>query len=130
MIRRRLEIEDWVVDFLFAEREYDVDGILGCMYDAGAPESKIEKALDLMDSCKYNCGFNFTNSFQRRGVVLFGPVDSAPQFLNTFVHEMRHLTDAMASYYDLESEPAAYLSGDVAMMLADTVFQLGCKKCR
>lgn len=128
MIHRLLRIGDWEVDFLFAEKEYDVDGILGCLYDAGAQEEKIRQALDLIDSCRYNCGFTFSNPFRRRGVVLFGPVDSAPQFLNTFVHEVRHFTDNMAEYYNvpLKSEPPAYLAGNVAMNLADVVCELGC----
>jgi len=128
MIHKVLKIRDWIVDFLFAERKYDIDGIIACLYDAGAPDNKIQQALDLMDSCQYNCGFTFSNPYNRRGVVLFGPVDSAPQFLNTFVHEIRHFTDNIASYYDypLDSESAAYLSGDTAMALADAVCKLGC----
>lgn len=128
MIHRRLRIGEWIVDFLFAEMDYDIDGVISFLYDADAPEESIEQALNLMDSCRHNCGFTFSNPFTMRGVVLIGPVDSGPEFLNTIVHEIRHFADGIARYHGhrLDSEQPAYLSGDTAMAVADVICELGC----
>ena len=128
MIHRVLDIGRWVVDFLFATKRYDIDGVLACLYDAGAPESVLDQAEDLMLSCEYNCGFTYSNKRKRRAVVLIGPTTSGGEFLDTFVHEVRHLADAIASSLGvpLDSEKPAYISGDTARALAEVVCLLGC----
>lgn len=133
MIRRALLIGRWVVDFLFCKGRYDTDGVLACLRDAGAPGWVRKEALDLMENCDYDCGFTFSARQQRysyynpgrhRAVVLIGPTSSPGEFLDTFVHELRHLTDAIAASMgiELDSEEAAYLSGDTARALADVVY--------
>ena len=129
MIHRVLAIGRWTVDFLFATKRYDVDGVLACLYDAYAPDSVLEQAEDLMLSCDYNCGFTYTNQSRRRAVVLVGPTTSGEEFLNTMVHEVRHLADAIAASLGvpLDSERPAYLSGDTAKALAEVICELGCR---
>ena len=129
MIHRVLSIGRWVVDFLFATKRYDIDGVLACLYDAYAPEDIMEQAEELMLSCKYNCGFTYTNQSKRRAVVLIGPTTSGGEFQSTFVHEIRHLADAIAKSLGvpLDSERPAYISGDTAKALAEVVCELGCR---
>ena len=129
MIHRCLAIGRWVVDFLFATEKYDIDGVLSCLYDAYAPKSAMGQAEELMLSCEYNCGFTYTNSHHRRAVVLIGPTTSGSEFLDTLVHEVRHLADAIAKSLDvpLDSEKPAYISGDTARALAEVICVLGCK---
>ena len=128
MIYRVLNIGRWVVDFLFATRKYDTEGVLACLRDAHAPARILDQAEDLMLSCDKNCGFTYTNPYSRRAVVLIGPTTSGDEFLNTFVHEVRHLADGIARSLgvELDSETPAYLSGETARALADTVCLLGC----
>jgi hypothetical protein len=61
-----------------------------------------------------------------------GPTTSGKQFVNTFVHEVRHVADAIAKSigYELDAEGPAYLSGDAAMALAEVLCELGCEHCR
>lgn len=128
MIHRVLDIGRWVVDFLFATKRYDVEGVVACLYDAHAPRNIVEQAEELMNSCEYNCGFTYTNQRRRRGVVLIGPTTSGDEFLNTFTHEVRHLADAIATSLGvpLDSEKPAYISGNTAKALAEIVCELGC----
>ena len=129
MIRRALMIGRWVVDFLFATRHYDIDGVIACLYDAGAPGYIIDEAEELMLSCDYNCGFTYTNQKKRRAVVLIGPTTSGDEFQNTLVHEIRHLADAIAKSLGVpfDSERPAYISGDTAKALAEVICELGCR---
>lgn len=129
MKRSAVMIGRWVVDFLFATRRYDIDGVIAHLVDAGAPGYIIDDAENLMLSCEYNCGFTYTNQKKRRAVVLIGPTTSGDEFLNTFVHEVRHLADAIAKSLGvpLDSERPAYISGDTAKILAEIVCELGCR---
>lgn len=131
-IHRVLKIGRWVVDFIFATKYYDVDGILSCLYDAGAPRWVMENAGELMSEGKYNTGFTYTNPAIHRAVVVVGPTTSGAEFTDTFTHEIHHLAVAIASELgiDLESETPAYLAGDSAKALAEVVCELGCEHCR
>lgn len=129
MIHRVIAIGRWTVDFLFATKRYDIDGVLACLYDAYAPDYIMEQAEDLMLSCDYNCGFTYTNQSKRRAVVLIGPTTSGEEFINTLVHEVRHIADAIAKSLGvpLDSERPAYISGDTAKALAEVICELGCR---
>lgn len=137
MIRRVLRIGDWIVEFLFCMGRYDIEGVLACLRDADAPRWVREQALDLMENCNYDCGFTYSarrpqrysyyNRENHRAVVLIGPTSSGAEFLDTTVHELRHLTDAIAKSMGvaLDSEDAAYISGDTARELADIILKIG-----
>lgn len=132
MLHRVLRIGRWSVDFLFATEGYDVNGVLACLYDVGAPSDVMERAETIMEGGWYNRGFTFSNLDGRRAVCVVGPTTSGHQFVNTFTHEVRHVADAIAKSigYDLDGEEPAYLSGDAAMALAEVVCRLGCDRCR
>lgn len=131
-IHRVLKIGRWVVDFIFATKSYDIEGILSCLYDAGAPRWVMENAGELMSEGKYNTGFTYTNPELHRAVVVIGPTTSGAEYIDTLVHEVHHLAVAIASELgiDLESETPAYLAGDSARALAEVVCELGCEQCR
>jgi len=129
MIHRVLGIGRWSIDFLFATKRYDIEGVLACLYDAYAPDDVMDEAEELMLSCEYNCGFTYTNQLRRKAVVLIGPTTSGEEFIDSFVHEVRHLADAIADSLGvpLDSELPAYVSGDAARALAEIVCELGCR---
>ena len=132
MVHRILAIGEWVVDFLFARLDYDAEWVLSCLYDIDAPASVLRRADEIMEEDKLNCGFTFSNPEMKHAVVVIGPTSSGRQFVNTLVHEVHHLAVAIADSlgHDLESETPAYLSGDSAMALAETICEFGCSHCR
>lgn len=131
MIHRVIPIGRWVVDFVFATKRYDIDGILSCLYDADAPRWVMENAVDLMSEGKPDTGFTYTNPEIHRAVVAIGPTTSSAEFIDTLVHEVHHLAVAIASDLgiDLESETPAYVAGDAARSLAEVLCELGCPHC-
>lgn len=126
-----MRIGGWTFDFLFNTRDYDVDGVLACLWDAYAPDYIIDQAEGLMASCDYNCGFTYSNDTRRRAVVMIGPAESGEEFIDTLVHEIHHVAVAVAESLgaDLDSEKPAYLSGDVAREMADIMCHYGCGRC-
>ena len=129
MVHRVLKIGRWVVDFLFAERKYDIEGIVSCLRHAEAPRRIIDQAVDLMEEGSPNTGFTYTNAMVFRAVVCIGPTTSGGEFQDTLVHEIHNLAVAIARELgvDLEGETPAYLAGDTMRAFADVVCKLGCR---
>lgn len=131
MKKRELYIGRWSVEFYFAEEDYDIDMLLDRLYDFGAPASVMRQAMDLMESDKDNTGFTFTNPYEHCALIAIGPSSDGSEFVNTLVHEVHHLAVAIASELgvDLEGETPAYIAGDSALALAETICEMGCKHC-
>ena len=129
MTHRVLYVGRRVVDFLFAEDDYDLDEIVTYLKDAGATEGLLEDAVDLMTACDFNCGFTFTNPEDKTAVVLIGPSTSGAEFKDTFTHEMYHLAEGIAADIGIElsKEVPAYIAGNAARELSDIVCMLGCR---
>lgn len=132
MIHRALAIGRWAVEFFFAEDGYDADVLIDRLYDFGADVATMRQAADLMESGLPNTGFTFANQLERLAIVAVGPTTSGDEFLDTFVHEVRHLADSIAENLGLalDSEGPAYISGDSARALAGIICELGCGRCR
>lgn len=128
MIHRVLKIGRWVVDFLFAEKRYDISGIVSCLHHAEAPRDIIDQAFDLMNQGRKDTGFTYSNARVFRAVVCIGPASSGREFQDTLVHEIHHLAVAIARELgiDLEGETPAHLAGDTMREFADVVCRLGC----
>lgn len=132
MKKRELYIGRWSVEFYFAEENYDMDMLLDRLYDFGAPASIMRQAMDLMESGKDNTGFTFTNPYEHCALIAIGPSSDGSEFVNTLVHEVHHLAVAIASELgvDLKGETPAYIAGDSALALAETICEMGCKHCK
>ena len=132
MTERTLHIGRWEVEFYFAEDGYDADALVDRLFDFGATASVMRQALDLMESGAMNTGFTFSNPYEMVAIVAIGPTTSGAEFIDTLVHEVHHLSVAIAAELgvDLESETPAYLAGDSARSLAETICELGCRHCR
>lgn len=132
MIGRTLNIGRWLVEFYFAEDGYDADALLDRMFDFGASAKVMRQAMSLMESGDKNTGFTFSNPYDCVAIVAIGPTTQGEEFINTLTHEIHHLAVAIAASLgiDLESETPAYVAGDSAMALAETICELGCRHCR
>lgn len=116
------------MDFLFAEEDYDKEEVLTYLYYMDVSDYVLDEVNRLMGAGLPNTGFTYTNAASREALVVTGPVTSCKEFLNTLTHELRHLADAIAKSLNvkLDSEDAAYMTGDTAMALAETICELGC----
>lgn len=131
MIHRVIVLGHWIVDVLFAIDEYDVEGVLSCLYEIDAPYSAMMDSKHLMENGNKNTGFMYANPDNMRAVLCVGPTTSGAEFLDTVVHEVHHFAVVVASELgiDLEGEAPAYVSGDTIRELADIVCRLGCEHC-
>jgi threonyl-tRNA synthetase len=89
-------------DFLEVE---DALKQLGCnRYD-------IRRSLKVLT--RENTGFTFSNSEYKMSIICVGPSSDVSQFVNTSIHEAKHVQSHICSYYGIpeDSEDAAYLIG-------------------
>lgn len=130
MIHRRIHIKNWVVDFFIDNGGFvDFYEIMQCLYEIGAEKDAVERALALFERDLPNEAFTCSTSM-RRTCIYIGRTTSGKEFVNSIVHELRHLVDHIAKYYELDNgEAVGYISGDTAFLLADDICRLGCEHC-
>lgn len=80
----------------------------------GASQKEIKKALHVLRH--KNTGFTFSDEDRKMSIVCIGKAENKQQFLDTAIHEIKHVQSHICEFYDVEedSEEAAYLIGYIA----------------
>lgn len=91
-------------------------GNYGCSY-------KDQEVIYNMLIHKRNTGFTFNNTDEKISIIGIAKQTSGDQFLNTTVHELKHVQSCICNYYNIseKGEPAAYLIGYIAMEMYDFI---------
>lgn len=68
---------------------------------------------------KVDTGFTHTDFNKRRSIVGISYSSSKEQFLNTIIHEAKHVQSHICRYYNIaeDSEDAAYLIGYIIQVM-------------
>ena len=68
---------------------------------------------------KLDTGFTHTDFSKKRSIIAISTSSSEEQFLNTVVHEIKHVQSHICKYYKVaeNSESAAYLTGFIAQKM-------------
>lgn len=132
MIKRTIHINDWEADVFVCFRHYDEKVLESALREVDAPIGIIVRMREMARDDEYNTGFTYSNPRMRRSVMVIGKTTSSREFMNTFVHEVRHLADDIATEdrIPLVGEDVAYLSGSIASSLFDIVGMFTCPKCQ
>ena len=90
----------------------DLPEIEDSLMQLDCPEEDIDAAMNVLYKTR-NTGFTYSNSDYRMSVVCISQTTSARQFVNTAVHEAKHVQSHICSYQDIDedTEEAAYLIG-------------------
>ena len=96
------------------------------------PKSYITSAYTTLISDKLNQGITETNSKLKESVIVFTKTTNASQFINSFVHEIGHLSNHIARTYNLNlnGEEIQYIAGDIAQQMFKRCHTLMCDYCR
>lgn len=75
------------------------------------PTKDIDKAFKVLT--KKNTGFTYSNTDYEMSVICISKSTNVEQFVNTAIHEAKHVQSHICSYYKIaeDSETAAYLMG-------------------
>ena len=103
--------EDWNVLVYYNVDKYDFVEVVDSLEQLDCPKKDIKKALKTLR--KKNTGFTFTNTDYKMSVVCIGEATDIGQFVNTTIHEAKHVQSHICQYYgiDEDTETAAYLIG-------------------
>ena len=103
----------------------DYDEMWAIMRSFGLTSKNVNKALKILSN--YNTGMSITNDDIKMSTIFISKASTPSEWWNTAIHELKHVADAIISYYDVEwdSEDAAYLTGYMTKQLVELV----CEPC-
>lgn len=107
---------EWTAYVYYDTTQYNTDEILNKLYSLGCSEKGILRTRKQLLGGGYNNGFTYSNRSLKQSVVSLGRASEFAQFLNSFVHELQHLSThiAQANGINLDGEEICYLSGWIA----------------
>ena len=103
----------------------DYDEMWAIMRSFGLTSKNANKALKILSN--YNTGMAITNDDIKMSTIFISKASTPSEWWNTAIHELKHVADAIISYYDVDwdSEDAAYLTGYMTKKLVESV----CEPC-
>ena len=118
MKRQRIYIPEysWIVDIYYDSTPRDAREIVRKIALLGCSDEGIATTYEQLSSGILNNGFTYSNRALKQSVVSLGRASEFAQFLNSFVHELQHLSTHIAQAYGipLDGEEICYLSGGIA----------------
>ena len=113
MISQYIQLGDrqWNVLVYYNVQPKDFVEIEDSLIQLDCPEDDLKLALKTLR--KKNTGFTFSNEDYKMSIVCIGEATNIGQFINTIIHETKHVQSHICSYYNIPetSETAAYLIG-------------------
>ena len=102
---------DWNVLVYYNVDKYDFVEIRDSLEQIDCPKEFMKKAFNVLK--RKNTGFTFSNSDYKMSIVCIGESTTIGEFVNTAIHEAKHVQSHICAYYgvDEDSEAAAYLIG-------------------
>lgn len=122
----------WKVYVYYDVTSKDAIEIVTKLQEIKLPKNYITSAYTTLVSNKLNQGLTETNSKLKTSIVVFTKTTNASQFVNSFVHEIGHLSNHIARTYNLNlnGEEVQYIAGDIAQQMFKRCHTLMCDCCR
>jgi hypothetical protein len=128
MTHRTIHIRGWRVDVFIDEGDGGARAVSDCLLEMGADDYIMDKAYGLIEENRPNQAFTYSKG--KCTCIYIGWTTSGEEFINSMIHEIRHLVDHIAEYFGLDNnEAVGYLSGDAAFLLAEDICEHGCPHC-
>ena len=113
MIAQYIQLGDreWNVLVYYNVSPDDFVEIADSLEQLDCPVKSMRKAFKALR--RKNTGFTFSNTEYKMSIVCIGEADNVGQFVNTTIHEAKHVQSHICEYYGIEedTETAAYLIG-------------------
>lgn len=101
----------------------DWDDMSAVMLSFGMPLRRVQFAIRVLSTP--NSGLAISNDDLRMSAIFIGKPTSNAQFWDSIAHELKHVGDAIISYYDEKSdgENSAYLQGYLLRRVVEEIAQ-------
>lgn len=122
----------WKVYVYYDVTSEDAIEIITKLHKIKLPKSYITSAYTTLISNKLNQGLTETNSKLKESVIVFTKTSNASQFVNSFVHEIGHLSNHISRAYNinLNGEEIQYIAGDITQEMFKKCHRFMCDCCR
>lgn len=126
-----LDEYDWLIKAFYITSECDVVKILSELDSVDCEPDVFYKAAEMLENDELDSGLTYTDVQLHVTFVLISRCTSCAEFLNTFVHELGHVSSHLSEFYNIDpySETMQYLSGDIARKLYKSAKLFLCEKC-
>lgn len=120
---------DWWVMVYYDVQPHNLTEIEGVLLSNGCTREQAEETC--RNIRQVNTGFTMTDYNNRNSVILVSHTTSAEQMFDTIMHEIKHLTEHISNYYNLDpkEELAAYLQGEVGRQMWCAASMVLCPHC-
>lgn len=119
MIRQLIVVQNkWNILIWYGISKQDGEEVYQQLLNMGCPIPDAEYATNVVSRYK-NTGLTFSDTDSRVSFVCVSSATSYSQFVDTIVHEIKHVQSHICEYYDVDeySEDAAYLIGYIARQI-------------
>ena len=118
MIKQLITVADnkWKILLYYNVDENNFNLVHNTLIELGCPEEDALRATKIVSN-QLNTGLTVSDLNQKISFVCVSNASSRSQFVNTVVHELKHVQSHICEYYDVDesSEQAAYLIGYIAL---------------
>lgn len=120
----------WLATVIYVPQEDDMPAVAEALAGLGCPDDDIISTWHNMTE-EWNRGYTWSNPARRRSITLIGRATSWPQFLDTVMHETRHIVDEITAAYEIMDygEPPAYTQGEIGRQMAPMIKRIMCPCC-
>lgn len=127
-----IEKYDWCVKIYYAVSTYLVKHILQDLRAIGCNGRELEKAERNLSAGNLNTGLTYSDFNGHNSVMVISLTSTPAQFLNSWLHEMRHLSRHIEQACGISpyGEEAAYLAGDIGQRMFPVAKKFICEHCR
>lgn len=116
MVTQYIELgdQDWGIVIYYGTEEEDFDDVYNALIAFGCEESEAYRSAYIVTH-RLNTGLTFTNTDLKMSFVCISDATTADQFVNTTIHEAKHIQSHVCEYYNVveNKETAAYLIGHI-----------------
>lgn len=134
MIKQKINLKrrDWTIYVYYNLTSKHLEDIINVLHKSNFPSSYITSAYTILSENKFNSGFTYSNVRNKTSVVGITHTTNASEFINSFVHEISHVSNHIATTYNIDtnSEEICYISGDIAQEMFKCCHSLMCDCCR
>lgn len=119
MISQYIQLGDrgWNVLVYYNVKPEDFVEVADSLEQLDCSKDEIRKSLRALRN--KNAGLTFSNTEYKMSIVCIGEATNVGQFVNTTIHEAKHVQSHICEYYGIaeDTETAAYLIGHLVHMM-------------
>lgn len=122
----------WHVRVYYAVTTYWAERIIRDLVRIGCHGTELRRAYDNLLRGDLNTGITYSNTAAGETVMVISLTSTPAQFLNSWLHEMRHLSRHIERACGISpyGEDAAYLAGDIGQRMFPVARKFICEHCR